>query len=128
MMHHRTISYPAFCRLVRILAIIAVVGLPAAGADSATSRANAPQNLRCEYLANPVGIGTVSPRLSWRLAAGERGYRQSAYRVIVAGDEAASPGIPAISGIRARSKAPGLRRSSTREKPSKRGKSATGRS
>jgi alpha-L-rhamnosidase len=39
-----------------------------------------------------VGIGTVSPRLSWRLAAGERGYRQSAYRVIVAGDEAALAG------------------------------------
>lgn len=46
-----------------------------------------PVNLRCEYLTNPVGIGTAEPRLSWQLVPGQRGYRQTAYRVIVASDE-----------------------------------------
>jgi len=51
-----------------------------------------PVNLRCEYLTNPVGIGTAEPRLSWQLAPkglvpGPRGYRQTAYRLIVASDE-----------------------------------------
>ena len=45
--------------------------------------------LRCEYLANPIGIGETQPRLSWVLESGERGQRQTAYRVLVAGSEAA---------------------------------------
>jgi len=48
----------------------------------------APAYLRCEYLADPVGIGTGEPRLSWQLAPGPRGHRQTAYRLIVASDEA----------------------------------------
>ena len=44
-----------------------------------------PARLRCEYLANPQGIDTVEPRLSWELTAANpklRGLRQSAYRVV----------------------------------------------
>ena len=46
-----------------------------------------PINLKCEYLTDPVGIGTAEPRLSWQLVPGPQGYRQSAYRLIVASDE-----------------------------------------
>ena len=42
------------------------------------------QNLRCEYRANPLGIGEAQPRLSWQLQAAERGQGQTAYQVLVA--------------------------------------------
>jgi len=47
-----------------------------------------PVNLRCEYLTDPVGIGTAEPRLSWQLAPGPRDYRQAAFHLMVASDEA----------------------------------------
>ena len=42
--------------------------------------------LRCEYRANPEGIGELHPRLGWILQAeaGARGVRQTAYQIIVA--------------------------------------------
>ena len=43
-------------------------------------------DVRCEYLANPVGIGTPHPRISWKLESDERNVRQSAYRIVVAED------------------------------------------
>ena len=46
-----------------------------------------PQQLRCEYRANPQGIDVTEPRLSWILAAAQakdRGLRQTAYRILVA--------------------------------------------
>lgn len=51
-----------------------------------------PQQLRCEYRANPQGIDAAEPRLSWVLAPADpkaRGLRQAAYRVLVASSEAA---------------------------------------
>ena len=67
-----------------------VVGLllaciaPSARADLAV------QQLRTEYLPEPLGIDTASPRLGWQLAStsSERGQRQSAYRILVASDPA----------------------------------------
>jgi alpha-L-rhamnosidase len=50
-----------------------------------------PVDLRCEYLRRPLGIDERRPRLSWRLESDvtdARGQRQSAYRVLVASDEA----------------------------------------
>ncbi len=46
------------------------------------------EGLRCEYLSTPLGIDVEVPRLSWRLTPGERGRRQSAYQVLVAGNPA----------------------------------------
>ena len=49
-----------------------------------------PQQLRCEYLTNPLGIDEREPRLSWVLAPADpkaRGLRQTAYRILVASDE-----------------------------------------
>jgi alpha-L-rhamnosidase len=43
-----------------------------------------PQNLRCEYLVDPLGIDTAAPRLSWTLASSQPGQVQTAYRVLVA--------------------------------------------
>ncbi|HOX57480.1 MAG TPA: glycoside hydrolase family 78 protein [Candidatus Paceibacterota bacterium] len=47
-----------------------------------------PTQLRCEYLANPLGLDELRPRLSWIVESGERGQRQTACRVLVASDEA----------------------------------------
>ncbi len=43
-------------------------------------------NLRCEHLEDPLGIETLSPRLSWRLETERRAARQTAYRINVATD------------------------------------------
>ena len=49
-----------------------------------------PVSLRCEYLANPLGIDAVKPRLQWVLESkpGERGRKQTAYQILVATSEA----------------------------------------
>jgi len=44
-------------------------------------------HLRCEYLVNPSAIDALQPRLSWVLASGERGQRQTAYRVLAASSQ-----------------------------------------
>ncbi len=43
-----------------------------------------PHDLRCEYLLEPLGIDTSSPRLSWRIESSVRGERQEAFRILVA--------------------------------------------
>jgi alpha-L-rhamnosidase len=43
-----------------------------------------PVHLRCEYLANPLGIDTASPHLSWQSDNTERAWRQVAYEVLIA--------------------------------------------
>lgn len=43
------------------------------------------QNLQCEYLTNPLSVSNEAPLLSWKLLSGQRGKRQSAYRILVAG-------------------------------------------
>src|SRR5258707_10120904 len=42
------------------------------------------QNLKCEMLENPLGIGTIHPRLSWQIMSNARNTNQTGYRVIVA--------------------------------------------
>ena len=46
-----------------------------------------PKQLRCEYLKNPLGIGTVEPRFSWILESDARGVSQSSYQILVADSE-----------------------------------------
>jgi alpha-L-rhamnosidase len=43
-----------------------------------------PNNLTCEYLANPLGLDVRQPRLGWRVGATGRGARQTAYQIQVA--------------------------------------------
>ncbi len=47
-----------------------------------------PAGLRCEYRTDPLGIYETSPRLSWSLESEGRAQIQSAYRVLVAANEA----------------------------------------
>jgi len=61
--------------------VLAIVSL--ASAAFAT-----PVHLRCEYLENPLGIDTAAPHLSWQSDNAERNWRQSAYEVVVASDDA----------------------------------------
>lgn len=42
------------------------------------------ENLKCNYLRNPLGVETPEPRLSWTLTSQKRGQRQTAYQVVVA--------------------------------------------
>ncbi|MCA9062504.1 MAG: family 78 glycoside hydrolase catalytic domain [Planctomycetaceae bacterium] len=57
--------------------------LPAEAADTSIRT----DDLRCEYLVDPLGIDDLQPRLSWKLIPADhsvRGKKQSAYRVLVA--------------------------------------------
>ncbi|MCX6879411.1 MAG: family 78 glycoside hydrolase catalytic domain [Verrucomicrobia bacterium] len=51
-----------------------------------------PEDMRCEYLENPLGIDAPKPRLSWKLKTGnpetEKGIKQTAYQVLVASSRA----------------------------------------
>ncbi len=40
--------------------------------------------VNCDYRANPLGIDTAEPRLSWELESGVRGERQTAWQVLAA--------------------------------------------
>ncbi len=44
----------------------------------------APVHLRCEYLANPLGLDALSPHLSWQSDSTARDWKQSAYQLLVA--------------------------------------------
>ncbi len=47
------------------------------------------QNLRCEYLINPIGIDAENPRFTWQMLSGSRGAEQTAYKIYVGTDSAA---------------------------------------
>lgn len=42
------------------------------------------EDLRCEYLENPLGIDTENPRLSWKISTSQEGVQQTAYHILVA--------------------------------------------
>src|SRR5258705_9002021 len=48
--------------------------------------------MRVEYLANPIGIDVVQPRLSWRIASARRNTMQAAHQIQVASSEASLRG------------------------------------
>jgi alpha-L-rhamnosidase len=43
--------------------------------------------LLCEQVENPLGVDASRPRLSWQLTSNERGQKQTAYQILVAGSE-----------------------------------------
>lgn len=45
-----------------------------------------PENLKCEYLINPIGIDAAAPRLSWQIKIDKQGAFQKAYQVFVGTD------------------------------------------
>jgi alpha-L-rhamnosidase len=70
-----------------LLALPFVAGPFIIGA-TAQKMSPAVQGLRCEYLANPLGIDVAKPRLSWTLNAAAGIRSQQAYRVLVASSPA----------------------------------------
>jgi len=83
------------CFVVSNLVLIAtasvVVSVSASGAPFERilgSRAGLrAERLRCEYLADPLGIDTTAPRLQWIVTSNERAQQQSAYQILVASCE-----------------------------------------
>ncbi len=59
----------------RLLAACLLLDAPRLGAEY---RVEAP---RCELAADPLGVDTTAPRLSWRISSDERGQRQTAWQV-----------------------------------------------
>jgi alpha-L-rhamnosidase len=65
----------------------AVLVLVAGILVSALAASATPVRLRCEYLANPLGIDKTSPHLSWQSDNTERNWKQAAYEVLVASSD-----------------------------------------
>ncbi len=68
--------------LLLLLAMIASYGCKQEPAGSL-----APQSLTIEYLHNPIGVATATPRLSWQLSDSRRGAAQTGFQVVVARTE-----------------------------------------
>jgi alpha-L-rhamnosidase len=69
---------------MRLILLCVCTVLASTFAFPAVVRAAVVQNLRCEYLTNPLGIDRTSPRLSWIVSSTHRGDRQTAYQILVA--------------------------------------------
>jgi alpha-L-rhamnosidase len=44
-------------------------------------------DLRCDYVVNPLGVDSATPRLFWKLRGGKNGEHQTAYQILIASDE-----------------------------------------
>ena len=71
-----------FPRLLRLIALLSLMSCSAFAANDAELN-----NLRCEYHNNPLGIDITSPRLSWITQSEKRGWKQSAYQILVASSQ-----------------------------------------
>lgn len=70
----------------RVSGLVVIIALTTCAAGGALQ----PKQLECEYRASPLGIDTLTPRLSWMLQTDrktERGQRQTAYHILVASSE-----------------------------------------
>jgi len=77
----------------RIVPFIAIITLVAGVALSAFCKCTSTggtiiNDLRVEYMKNPVGIDVLQPRFSWKMESSERGVSQTAYTITVSTDEA----------------------------------------
>lgn len=68
--------------LTLLAPIVLFANLTQAG-EKAEEATNA-TDLRCEYLASPLGVDEDKPRLSWIVESDQRGLTQTAYQVLVA--------------------------------------------
>jgi len=65
--------------------LIAVLLVPLCWATVAAAEIHV-ADLKCEHLVNPLGIDVTEPRLSWVQTSPQRGQKQTAYRILVAGN------------------------------------------
>jgi len=84
-----------------LIFLSAAVLLSSCSKSTKTGAIDKPLNLRCEYLAEPLGIDTQMPRFSWELTSKERGQYQTAYQVLV------SDNIESLAGDRGNIWSPG---------------------
>jgi len=81
--------------MIRFLAVLpgcllaAAGALPSAAAGEPRDGDLKPENLRCEYRTDPLGIDSLKPRLSWTLSSVSHGQHQTAYRILAASSAAA---------------------------------------
>ena len=71
-----------FPRLLRLIALLSLMSCTAFAANDAELN-----SLRCEYHNNPLGIDITEPRLSWVSQSEKRGWKQSAYQILVASSQ-----------------------------------------
>jgi len=71
-----------FPRLLRLIALLSLMSCTAFASNDTELN-----NLRCEYHNNPLGIDITSPRLSWITQSEKRGWKQSAYQILVASSQ-----------------------------------------
>ncbi len=69
-----------------LLLLVLLFGLLEMGCESMLAKKIAVKGLRCEYRINPLGIDIRQPRLSWILESAQRNQKQTAYRILVAGN------------------------------------------
>ena len=72
---------------LKLLSLLSVLSFLFIGCSNSKLR---PNNLRCEYLKNPIGIDVVNPRLSWELAKtghAENNIEQTAYQIQISSDK-----------------------------------------
>jgi alpha-L-rhamnosidase len=74
--------------LVSILICASVPAAPSPAPKAYGGKGLVASYLRCEYLIDPLGVGETAPRLSWIVESGERGQKQTAYRILVSSSEA----------------------------------------
>ncbi len=77
-------------RVAAVLAFLSLVALiwPVTTCCRRTPMTAKPTELRCEYQPTALGTDVLVPRFSWKLQDERRGARQTAYRILVATDEA----------------------------------------
>ena len=72
--------------LNRLWAVTTIVVLGCLSSVAAADAMKVDQ-LRCEYLENPLGIDVLEPRLSWTIESSERAQKQTAHRILVASSQ-----------------------------------------
>jgi alpha-L-rhamnosidase len=63
--------------------VLLIFCLSMAKISNAAGGPQKPIGLRCEYLANPIGVDVRQPRFCWVLEHSERGQKQTAYQILV---------------------------------------------
>jgi len=66
-------------KLIVIFSLLLLIGSKSASGFEA-------ENLKCEYLVNPIGIDALNPCLTWKMKSTESGAFQKAYQIFVGTD------------------------------------------
>ena len=82
----------AFMRCLALGCVVSFISMIPGCVNTARTTGSdmfAPSDLRCEYRTAPIDVDAASPRLGWVIPSSERGWRQTAYRILVAKSPAA---------------------------------------